>query len=360
MGHALRRERLEERLRELGVDALLVTRLPNVRYLTGFTGSNGQLVVGANGSAFFTDGRYEHQSSREVPDVRREIYSETFAERASAWGRAAGVTRIGFEAAGLTYKGWSDLRDRVASAFELVSTDGEVERLRVAKERSEIESIARAQACADEAFDRVVLGGGVREGVTERGLARSLEEAMRDAGADDLAFDPIVAFGEQAAEPHHSPTDRPLAPGDVVKLDFGAIVDGYHSDMTRTVALGEPRPELRTMHDLVAVAQRRAIETVRAGARLAVVDRAARGAIDDAGFGESFPHGLGHGVGLEIHEAPMLSKVGEGRLSAGMTVTVEPGVYLAGKGGVRIEDTLVVRDGAPELLTLTTKQLIVV
>jgi Xaa-Pro aminopeptidase len=359
LGHALRRERLEERLRELGVDALLVTRLPNVRYLTGFTGSNGQLVVGANGSVFFTDGRYEHQSSREVPDVRREIYSETFAERASEWGRAAGVTRIGFEAAGLTYKGWSDLRDRVAGTFELVSTDGEVERLRVAKERSEIESIARAQACADEAFDRVVLGGGVREGVTERGLARLLEEAMRDAGADDLAFDPIVAFGEQAAEPHHSPTNRPLAPGDVVKLDFGAIVDGYHSDMTRTVALGEPRPELRTMHDLVTVAQRRAIETVRAGARLAVVDRAARGAIDDAGFGESFPHGLGHGVGLEIHEDPRLRWDADGELAEGAVVTIEPGVYVPGLGGVRIEDMVEVTSDGCRAMPRSTREMVV-
>lgn len=359
MDHALRRARLDERLRELGADAFLVTRLPNVRYLTGFTGSNGQLVVGADGSVFFTDGRYEHQSSREVPDVRREIYSETFAERATAWARAAGVSRVGFEAAGLTYRGWSDLHDRAAGGFELVPTYGEVERLRVVKERSEIEAIARAQACADEAFDRVVLGGEVRDGVTERELARSLEDAMRDAGADDLAFDPIVAFGEQAAEPHHSPTDRSLETGDIVKLDFGAVVDGYHSDMTRTVSLGRPEPELRTMHDLVAAAQRRAIETVRAGARLAVVDRAARGAIDDAGYGNSFPHGLGHGVGLEIHEDPRLRWDAGGELVEGAVVTIEPGVYVPGLGGVRIEDMVEVTSDGCRVMPRSTREMVV-
>jgi Xaa-Pro aminopeptidase len=357
--HALRRARLDERLLELGVDAFLVTRPPNVRYLTGFTGSNGQLVVGAVGSVFFTDGRYAHQSSREVPDVPREIYSEPFAERAAAWSRAAGVSRVGFEAAGLTYQGWSDLHDRAASAFELVPTHGEVERLRVAKERPEIEAIARAQACADDAFDRVILGGGVREGVTERELARTLDDAMRDSGADDLAFEPIVAFGEQAAEPHHSPTARPLGSGDIVKLDFGAVVDGYHSDMTRTVAFGEPKPQLRTMHEVVAAAQSRAIETVHPGARLADVDRAARGAIDDAGYGDSFPHGLGHGVGLEIHEDPRLRWDADGELVEGAVVTIEPGVYVPGLGGVRIEDMVEVTAYGCRAIPRSTREMVV-
>jgi Xaa-Pro aminopeptidase len=344
--HRLRRTRLAERLAELELDALLVTRLANVRYLTGFTGSNGQLVVGAGTAVFFTDGRYDHQSSREVPDMQREVYTDAFVDRAAAWGRAAGVSRIGFEAAGLTFKGWTDLRERTEDAFELVPTNGEVERLRAVKDEGEIERIARAQACTDAAFERVVLGGGLRPGVTERAIARELEDAMRDAGSDDVAFDPIVAFGEQAAEPHHAPTDRALAAGDVVKLDFGALVEGYHSDMTRTVAFGAPGPELRELHQLVAAAQQSAIDAVRPGASAADVDRAARSVIQEAGYGDRFPHGLGHGVGLEIHEDPRLRWDAREELSSGVVVTIEPGVYVPGLGGVRIEDMVeVTRDG---------------
>jgi Xaa-Pro aminopeptidase len=357
--HRLRRDRLAERLGELGLDAILITRLPNVRYLTGFTGSNAQLVLGVADQTFFTDGRYDHQSTWEVPDLAREIYTDAFAARAAAWGRSHGASRVGFESAGVTYKGWSDLADRTAGAFELVPTHGEVERLRAVKDDREIETIARAQACADEAFEQVVLGGGLRDGMTERDLARALEDAMRDAGGDDVAFDPIVAFGEQAAEPHHSPNDRRLTTGDVVKLDFGALVDGYHSDMTRTVAFGEPKPELREVHDLVAAAQRHAIETVRSGASAADVDRAARAVIDDAGYGERFPHGLGHGVGLEIHEDPRLRWDAEDTLAVGVVVTIEPGVYVPGLGGVRIEDMVEVTDDGCRPLPRSTRELIV-
>jgi Xaa-Pro aminopeptidase len=357
--HRLRRARLADRLGELALDAILITRLPNVRYLTGFTGSNGQLAIGVDDSTFFTDGRYDHQSSWEVPDVAREVYKDTFAERAAAWGRACGATRVGFESAGVTHKGWRELVDRAAGAFELVPTHGEVERLRAVKDDREIETIARAQACTDAAFDHVVLGGRLRAGVTERELARSLEDAMRDAGADDVAFDAIVAFGEQAAEPHHSPGDRELVAGDVVKLDFGALVDGYHSDMTRTVAFGEPRRELREVHELVATAQRRAIETVHAGASAADVDRSARAVIDEAGYGDRFPHGLGHGVGLEIHEDPRLRWDADDRLETGVVVTIEPGVYVPGLGGVRIEDMVEVTDDGCRAMPRSTRELMV-
>ena len=187
-----------------------------------------------------------------------------------------------------------------------------------------------------------------------------LENRMLDHGAAGPSFESIVATGANSAVPHHRPTDAELAAGDLVKLDFGALVDGYHSDMTRTFVLGAPADWQRELYDLVAAAQAAGRAALRVGADVRDVDAAARGVVEAAGRGEEFLHGLGHGVGLEIHEAPALAKTGEGRLSAGMAVTVEPGVYLAGKGGVRIEDTLVVRDGDPELLTLTTKQLVVV
>ena len=357
MDHGLRRERLGRRLQELELDALFVTRLPNVRYLTGFTGSNGQALVAARETAFFTDGRYEEQARHEVPGVRRVVYLNGLLP---LWEEAAarGLGRIGFEAEGVTYRLWERLRERL-EGLELVPTTGEVERLRVRKDPDEVALVARAQEAADEAFERVVLGGGLREGVTERELAFELDLAMRRAGADDTGFDTIAAFGENAAEPHHRPTDRPLRAGDVVKVDFGALADGYHSDMTRTVAFGEPDGRLRELHDLVAAAQRAGIEAVRAGVSVGEVDRAARAIIEEAGHGTEFPHWLGHGVGLEIHEDPRLRWDGTEEVPEGAVVTIEPGVYIPGLGGVRIEDTVEVTAAGCRSIPRSTKELVV-
>jgi Xaa-Pro aminopeptidase len=227
------------------------------------------------------------------------------------------------------------------------------------KEPAELGRLRAAQEAADAAFERVVLGGGLHEGISELDLARELELAMRLAGADDAAFDTIAAFGEQAAEPHHRPGGRELRRGDVVKLDFGALVDGYHSDMTRTVAFGEPDGRLREIHDLVAAAQRAGIDALRPGARVADVDRAARRVIEDAGQGPAFPHGLGHGVGLEIHEEPSLRWDGDDDVPEGAVVTVEPGVYIPGLGGVRIEDMVEVTAGGCRPIPRSTRELVV-
>jgi Xaa-Pro dipeptidase len=353
--HALRRASLAARLAELGLDGLFVTRLPNVRYLTGFSGSNGQVLVGPASTVFFTDGRYEEQSRREAPDVDRVVYLDGFPPLRQ---RVAGQARIGFESDGVTYRYWERLREGL-DGVELVPVLGEVEALRRVKEPAEVERIAAAQEAADRAFEEVVLGGGLREGVTEREVALALEVAMRRAGADDTAFETIAAFGEQAAEPHHSPSDRPLRRGDLVKLDFGALSDGYHSDMTRTVAFGEPDGRLRELRDLVAEAQRAGIEAVRPGATVAEVDRAARSVIDGAGHGKSFPHGLGHGVGLEIHEDPRLRWDGTETVPEGAVVTVEPGVYIPGLGGVRIEDMVEVTEPGCRPIPRSTRELVV-
>jgi Xaa-Pro aminopeptidase len=357
--HGLRRSRLGERLQALGIDALIVTRLPNVRYLTGFTGSNGQAVVAADGSAvFLTDGRYDEQSSHEVRDLRRTPYTQGYPQPLIDACRTLGASRVAFERRGLTYGGWERLSE-LAEGLELVPGDDEVERLRRAKDADEVALIARAQGFADEAFEKMVLDGGLRAGVTERALARELEDTMLDAGADDRAFDSIVAFGEHAAEPHHHVTDRELAPGDLVKLDFGALSGGYHSDMTRTVAFGEPDPRLREIRDLVAQAQRAGVEAVRPGVSSTEVDAAARSMIAAAGWGDAFPHGLGHGVGLEIHEDPFLRWDTGEELVEGMVVTIEPGVYIPGLGGVRIEDMVeVTADGRREI-PRSTRELIV-
>jgi Xaa-Pro aminopeptidase len=355
----LRRARLAERLSALDLDALIVTRAPNVRYLTGFTGSNGQVVVARDGSAaFLTDGRYTEQARHEVPGVPVTEYREGFPQPLVDACRTLGATRVGFERRGLTFGAWERMTE-LAGGLELAPAEEEVERLRRVKDAEEVSLIARAQGFADDAFEKVVLNGGLREGVTERALARELEDAMLDAGADDRAFASIVAFGEHAAEPHHDPTDRRLGSGDVVKLDFGALADGYHSDMTRTVAFGEPDPRLREIRDLVAAAQRAGVEAVRPGASAAEVDAAARAVIGEAGHAQAFPHGLGHGVGLEIHEDPFLRwDVGE-ELAMGTVVTIEPGVYIPGLGGVRIEDMVeVTADGGREI-PRSTKELIV-
>ena len=355
MDHATRRARLETTLEELGLDGLLVTRLVNVRYLTGFTGTNGQVLALRDGGVFFTDSRYEEQSEHQVLGLDRQIYPRGLAAALADTCRDRAVTRLGFEASGVTFKTWREL-DRF-EGVELVPTEDVVERLRWIKDPEELELIERAQAAADEAFERVTRK--LAEGMTEREVAFELEIAMRDAGAEALGFPTIAAFGENAAEPHHGPADRKLAKGDVVKLDFGAQVEGYHSDMTRTVAFGEPDPRLREIYELVRRAQEAGIAAVRAGALGGDVDAAARSVIDDAGYAERFGHSLGHGIGLEVHEGPTLRGGGDDVLPEGTVVTVEPGVYLPGLGGVRIEDMVVVGADGCRALPRTPKELLV-
>jgi Xaa-Pro aminopeptidase len=352
--HPARRERLSPRLAALEVDAFLVTRLPNVRYLTGFTGSNGALLMRAGDGLLVTDGRYDHQSAREVPDLRREITSGGLVE---AFARACGefgLTSVAFEATGVSYATSEDL---ARCGARLVPTRDEVERLRRVKDPAELASLRAAQAIADEAFD--VLTAKLVEGVTEREAALELDLAMRRLGAEGVAFETIVAFGPNAAEPHHEPTARPLARGDVVKLDFGAVVEGYHSDMTRTVSFGGPLGPLREVYDVVHRAHAAGVAAVRPGVTGGDVDRAAREVVAAAGHGGEFTHGLGHGVGLEIHEAPALRPGGQDVLGAGEVVTVEPGVYVAGLGGVRIEDMVEVTADGGWVIPTTTRDLVV-
>jgi len=350
-----RRQRLATRLSDIGADAILITRLPNVRYLTGFTGSNGQVLLHAERGVFLTDGRYTEQSRREVPDFERTTYSAFPASFADAC-RDLEVSRVGFEAGGVSYKLYRDLSE-AAEGVELVPTAEEVERLRWVKEPEEIEMIAGAQAVTDDCFERIL--AKLAEGMTEREVALEMELTMRQNGADGLAFDSIVAFGESAAEPHHHPSDRDLRRGDVVKLDFGTLYRGYHSDMTRTVAYGEPPQELREIHDLVKAAQQAGIDAVKAGIPGSEADAASRAVIDEAGRGEQFSHSLGHGVGLEIHEGPTLRAKSEDVLPVGAVVTVEPGVYVPGLGGVRIEDMVEVTETGCRPMPRSTRDLVV-
>jgi Xaa-Pro aminopeptidase len=347
-----RRDLLRERLGELGADAMLVTKLVNVRYLSGFSGSAGALLVGAD-DVFFTDSRYDEQSAREVPDCQRVIPPADHDRVLAGTIAAAGIRRLAIEAAHVTLataRRWRELMPEV----ELVETTGVVEALRRVKDPGEVEALRRAAAIGDRAF--AVALERIREGMTERELAAELEDAMRRAGSEGPSFPTIVAFGENAAEPHHRPGDRPLHPGDVVKMDFGATFAGYHSDMTRTIAFGRPPEPLVRIHQVVRDAQRAGLEAVAAGRGAGEVDAAARGVVEAAGH--SFGHSTGHGCGLEVHEAPTLRRGSEDVLVAGMAVTVEPGIYLPGLGGVRIEDLVVVTDGGSEVLTRAPKDLI--
>lgn len=364
--HVRRRAALREALRARELDALLVVDLLNIRYLTGFTGSNAALLVHAgddrdveSGTLFCTDGRYLTQSASQVPELTRVIDRGSDLALMARAEANPHYRRLGFESQHVTV----EQHDALATAAPTVSlrrVPGLVEDLRRIKDDGEIAALRRACAVADQALAELIAAGGLRPGRTERAVARDLEGRMLDLGADGVSFESIVATGANSAIPHHRPDETELQVGDLLKLDFGAEVDGYHSDMTRTLALGEPADWQRELYALVSAAQAAGRAALAPAVECRAVDAAAREVIERAGEGERFLHGLGHGVGLEIHEAPSLAKTGAGRLSAGMAVTVEPGVYLAGRGGVRIEDTLVVREGEPELLTLTTKDLVVV
>jgi Xaa-Pro aminopeptidase len=346
---------------------MLVTDLNNVRYLSGFTGSNGALLVFGDEreAVLATDGRYRTQAAEQAAGL--EVAIERAVGRHLV-GRAAeaGVQKLGFESNVVTVDGFDalkgELEDRKAST-ELVRAAGTVEALREVKDAGEVALLRLACEAADAALSDLVERGGLRPGRTEREVARDLEGLMFDHGADAISFETIVAAGPNSAIPHHRPSDAVLADGDFVKIDFGALVAGYHSDMTRTFVLGRAADWQREIYHLVADAQRAGREALRAGASLREVDGAARRLIDDAGYAENFGHGLGHGVGLEIHEAPGIGATSAGSLLAGAVVTVEPGVYLPGRGGVRIEDTLVVApqggDAAPDLLTRFPKDLAV-
>ena len=353
-----RADRLSQLLDDEGLDLMLVTDLVNVRYLTGFTGSNGLALVGPQTRTFVTDFRYVDQAAEEVDASyeRRRAAQELLDTAVEEL--PDGALRLGFEDAALSVRQHAELRARLPDAVELLPAGSLVERLRAVKDPTEIEAVRAAAAVADEAFNHVIAEGLV--GRTEQEVALALEREMRKRGASGPSFDSIVAAGAHGALPHAQPRDVIIGAGEMVVIDWGAVVGGYHSDCTRTVSAGAPNGDARAVYDLVLEAQLAGLGAVRAGADVRAVDSTARDVIDAGGYGGQFGHGLGHGVGLDIHEEPRLSQRAEGELVAGNVVTVEPGVYLAGEFGIRIEDLTVVTAEGPEILTSVTKELIVV
>jgi Xaa-Pro dipeptidase len=353
-----RRDRVRSLLAADGLDALLVTSPSNIRYLTGFTGSNGSVLITrtAVDDRLATDFRYVTQAGLESPGLDLVVERQVADGLLNA-APGLGAVHVGFEAADLRVAAF-DLLRTAHPDIALVATEGLVEGLRTVKDDDELGSLAEACRLSDVALAQLLTE--VRVGDTERALARRLEWLMLEAGAHAVSFDTIVAGGPNSAIPHHTPTDRPLARGDLLKIDFGAAYDGYHADETRTLVVGaEPEPWQRVIHDLVAAAQRAGVAALGVGVDVRDVDHAARSVIASAGHSEHFGHGLGHGVGLDIHEAPLIGYSSTGILGDRTPVTVEPGVYLPGRGGVRIEDTLVVRTDGPVSLTTTTRELLV-
>src|SRR5215469_10137437 len=353
--HADRRGRVQQMVAGLDADAVLVTAPQNVRYLTGLASSNAALLLPAEGAGLLaTDSRYALAARRDAPDL--ELITERFIEgKLAAEAARRGVRTLAFEAQEMTVERHAEVAAR-AEGVTTVPFGRKIEELRMVKDAEELELIATACRLSSQALADVL--PQIRPGLSERTLASLLDYRMIELGADAAAFDTIVASGPNGAIPHHAPTDRPLRRGDLVTMDFGALYRGYHADMTRTVAVGEPAGWQRDVYELVAEAQRTGIEAVEPGAEVGAVDAAAREVIEAAGHAEHFQHGLGHGVGLEIHEAPMLGYGRTGKLADRVPVTVEPGVYLPGKGGVRIEDGLVVTaDGGARILTSTPREL---
>ena len=363
---AQRADRLAALVQEQGLDLVLVSNLANVRYLTGFGGTNAACLVGGKRRVFLTDFRYIQRAEREVPDydrVRgRDDLLESVAElaRDSRAEDSSDPVRLGFDDAHLTVRAHAKLAAHAGDSVELVPASGLVERLRAIKDPQEIAAIRHSADLADELYRWLISDLGLA-GHTERAVARGLERRAQDIGADGLSFPPIVAAAANGALPHAEPReDFEIPRGTLVVVDLGCLRDSYCSDCTRTFATGEIDSEARETYELVRSAQAAALAVTRAGADVREVDRAARGPIEAAGRGEQFGHGLGHGVGLEVHEAPRVAPSGSGRLEPGNVVTVEPGVYGPGRFGVRIEDLVVVEEGEPQVLTSITKDLLTV
>jgi Xaa-Pro aminopeptidase len=364
MDHRGRLKQLQTVLDRNSLDALLVTHLPNIRYLCGFTGTSGVLVVIEAGSVFFTDGRYSEQARAEVRGARVVIARQPPLAAAAEWlienkGKLGKKSRrVGIESEHLTVAGRSQLASLLRSDFALRETRGLVERARMVKDADEIARLRKAVALGASLFDRAL--EVIRPGVTESEVAAEMEYAARCAGAEEMSFPTIVAAGKRSALPHGRASKAAIPSRGFVVCDFGVILSGYCSDRTRTVHVGRPTGEARRMYQAVQEAQAVAIQTVRAGISVGEVDRGARKILKKNGLARHFTHSTGHGVGLEIHEPPRIAAGQIEILRSGMVITVEPGVYITGSGGVRIEDMVVVTERGCEVLTPTSKELITI
>jgi Xaa-Pro aminopeptidase len=340
---------------ELKIDALLIAAPPNVRYLSGFTGDNGLLLITPDSQTLFTDPRFTIQAAEECTCPVVTVTKTPLDQAALQTIRKRRWKRIGFEASRMLYEMHRRLDELLPKGVKLKPIGPVVEKLRLTKSAAEIARIRRSVLTNSEAFEKTTRS--IRLGARENDIAAELEYHMRRLGAEKAAFETIVAMGSRSALPHAQPTARKLANDELLLIDMGACQDGYMSDMTRVLFLGRPSRRLRTMYNAVLKAQLAAIDAVRPGIAAAQVDRAARRVLEREGLGKQFVHSTGHGLGLEIHEGPRLGRRDRTKLKPGMVITIEPGAYIRDFGGIRIEDTVLVTKNGYEVLTPTSKEL---
>lgn len=348
-------ERLREQFSDLGIEALLITNPMNRRYMTNFTGTAGVVLITEKQACFITDFRYVEQAKKQAVGFEIIQHNGSIAEEVGRLSREWGITKLGFEENHLTVAALKGYEQRVDASFIPVSDA--VEKIRLIKTEDEIKILKVAADIADAAFKHIL--EYIRPGKTELEVSNELEFFMRKIGATSSSFDTIVASGVRSALPHGVATDKVIERGDLVTLDFGALYNGYVSDITRTVAVGEPKEELKKIYGIVLEAQMRGVDQIGPGMTGKQADAITRDYITEQGYGEYFGHSTGHGIGLEVHEGPALSMKSDTLLEPGMVVTVEPGIYLPNLGGVRIEDDVLITEDGNELLTHSTKDFII-
>ncbi|WP_078545809.1 M24 family metallopeptidase [Litchfieldia alkalitelluris] len=348
-------EKLREGFKEYGIDGLLVTNSYNRRYMTGFTGTAGVVLISETKSVFITDFRYVEQASEQIEGFEVVQHTGQLIDEVAKQAVDMGIKKLGFEQDDLSFSTYSSYNNTTEA--ELVPVSNAVEKLRLIKSESEIKILKEAAEIADAAYTHIL--GYIRPGISELDVSNELEFFMRKQGAVSSSFDIIVASGVRSALPHGVATDKIIEKGDFVTLDFGAYYKGYCSDITRTLAVGTPSDELKNIYNIVLEAQLRGMDGIKPGLTGKQADALTRDYITEKGYGQYFGHSTGHGLGMEVHEQPGLSVKSDMILTPGMVVTVEPGIYIAGLGGVRIEDDTVITENGNESLTYSTKELII-
>lgn len=349
-------DKLRQRFKDNEVDGMLITSASNRRYMARFTGTAGALLISEQEAVFITDFRYMDQAREQARGYDIVEHKGPIIDTIGEQIDRLGIHRLGFEADYTTYSDFRTYEETFSAT--LVPTSEVIEQLRLTKDEEELQVIRDAVKIADDAFEHIV--DVIRPGMTELTVANELEFFMRKQGATSSSFDTIVASGYRSALPHGVASDKPIEKGELVTLDFGALYKGYCSDITRTVAIGEPSEELKSIYDIVLEAQKQGVAHLKAGMTCKEADALTRDVIEAKGYGEQFGHSTGHGIGLDVHEAPALSKRSERTLQSGMVVTVEPGIYVSGLGGVRIEDDVLLTENGNERLSQATKELVVI
>lgn len=337
------------------IDGMMITKAENRRYITGFTGSAGIVIISQDRHILLTDFRYLEQAAAQAPNFEIVKITKDVAVHVQEVVRELGIKRLGFETQGMNYFEYSQFADQLKHDLQMIPLDKLVEGLRIIKDADEIALIKQAALIADAAFEHII--NFIKPGLRELDVALELEHFMKKQGSERNAFDIIVASGPRSSLPHGKASQRVIQSGELVKMDFGAVYQGYHSDITRTVVVGQPTEKMLEIYGIVKKAQETVCATIKAGLTSIEADAIARDIITEAGYGDNFGHGLGHGIGLEIHEDPRVSPKEEILLRENMVVTNEPGIYLPQWGGVRIEDDIVITKDGCRVLTAASKEL---